>query len=145
MKSFVSGSIFAALSPGDLRPETPPLMSLRAAATLETTSSPPSFPTRASFTLTFSFPVAANTFVFVRGAGEYTAKVCASCFHACAVTLCGELALLGPGVEGTYLSSLRSDTSPLSACDAHVPHTHTHTPTQRFQCRSYTTWLSAAE
>lgn len=86
--------------------DTPLIMSViaaAAAAALETTSSSLCLPTTAPFT--FTFPTTANTLCFwwwrrgIRGK-----SVCANCFHVCAVTLCGDIVLLGLGVEGNYLS-----------------------------------------
>lgn len=71
-------------------------------------------------------------FAFVyMASGNTQQKLLTNSFHACAVTLRGELVPLGPSAQGTYLSLLRGVTSPpppprlpsASVSAADFPHT----------------------
>lgn len=117
-ESFVSGSILAALSPGNLWL----IISLVAPAALDNEQLTV-FPRRT--TLRLHLPHRCKQPLLLCAAPGNTRKKCAVTVFTCvpSVTLCGELVLLGLGVEGTYLSSLRGDTSPLHACTADFPHT----------------------
>lgn len=136
-------SIFSALSPGTPSAETLPMTSLIAAghsrqqAAHSAHSPPERFSPEPSPQLQIPF-----AFVYMTS-GNTQQKLLTNSFHACAVTLRGELVPLGPSAQGTYLSLLRGVTSPPPSAFRERCRFSTHTPTQRLQQRSHVAWISS--